>query len=189
MIVPVRGYVMTTTARLAALLLLAGVSAGCSQVGPSSGDAGKAAPPIAGQDGEGRFMRLSEFQGKVVLLDFWYSACGPCRAFEPEEKALLKAYEGRPFVILGINADPSREKLVKTQQDAELPWRSWYDGPNGPIASRLGVRAFPTVYLIDHLGRIRFHSEGMPPYRVTALEKKLEELVQEAEQQGAAGGN
>ena len=133
-------------------------------------------------------MQLKDFKGKVVLLDFWYTDCQHCKAFEPYERGFHKHYEGRPFVILGVNADPTREMLVQTQQKAHLPWRSWYDGRNGPIATRWDVRGFPTVYLIDHLGRIRFESPGLPPYKLAALEQKVEQLVQEAEQ-ASAGGN
>jgi thiol-disulfide isomerase/thioredoxin len=180
---------MAAFSRLAAFVLLTAVVAACSQVGTTPGERDKIAQPIAGTDAEGRFMQLSDYRGKVVLLDFWFSSCGPCRAFEPHERLLLSRYEGRPFVVLGVNTDPKREMLIETQRSAQLPWRSWYDGRGGPIASQWSIGAFPTVYLIDHLGRIGFHSEGMPPPELKKLERKLEQLVQEAEEYAAAEGN
>ncbi len=67
---------------------------------------GKPAPPFALKDLEGRVVRLSDFRGRVVLLNFWYSACFPCRAETPDLIALYQAYMKRGLVVLGINTDP-----------------------------------------------------------------------------------
>src|SRR5690242_16516802 len=96
---------------------------------------GYAAPPIAALDGDGRMVRLKEFQGKVVLLSFWKTDCPPCRAMFDHEKALVKSYAGRPFVLVGVNADSSPFELKRTQQKAGLTWPSWWDGPGGEIAA------------------------------------------------------
>jgi cytochrome oxidase Cu insertion factor (SCO1/SenC/PrrC family) len=172
---------MRTAVRIAVALVVAGTLAGCSRVPTTIGEPEKLAPPIAGRDGEGRFMQLADYRGQVVLLDFWYTNCPHCRNFEPHEKALLKRYENRPFTILGVNTDPSQETLQKTQRAAQLPWRSWWDGPKGPICSTWGVQGFPTIYLIDHVGRIRYKAEGMPPSEVEKLNQTIARLVQEAE--------
>jgi thiol-disulfide isomerase/thioredoxin len=172
-----------------AVVVLAGVGhAGCSPIGTTTGEAEKVAPPIAGRDAEGRFLQLSDYRGQVVLLDFWYTNCPHCRNFEPHEKALVRQYAGRPFVILGVNTDSTPEKLLETQQTAQLPWRSWWDGPQGPIVRDWSVRGFPTIYLIDHLGRIRYKSEGIPPSLATLLQK-VDQLVEEAEQHARSQGN
>ena len=178
---------MTVFVRLSCLLLIGIVLAGCSPLGTSSDESGRKAPEITGLDGEGRAMHLSEFHGKVILLDFWFSACGPCRNFESQEKAVLKRYEGRPFVVLGVNADPTRALLSETQQTDRLPWRSWWDGQGGPIATQWRVHVFPTVILIDHLGRLRERWDGPPT--PAELEAKLDKLVIEAEKPTPAGGN
>jgi peroxiredoxin len=67
---------------------------------------GKPAPPFALKDLEGKVVRLSDFRGKVVLLNFWYSACIPCRAETPDLITLYQAYVKRGLVVLGINTDP-----------------------------------------------------------------------------------
>jgi thiol-disulfide isomerase/thioredoxin len=175
--------------RVAVLVLGAAGHAGCSPIGTTKGDAEKVAPPVAGRDGEGRFLQLSNYRGQVVLLDFWYTNCPHCRNFEPHEKALVRQYEGRPFVILGVNTDPDPETLLKTQQTAQLPWRSLWDGPHGSVVRDWGVQGFPTIYLIDHVGRVRFKSEGIPPSALATLRQKVDQLVHEAEQQSGAGGN
>jgi peroxiredoxin len=97
----------------------------------------------------------------------------------PHERSLVEQYAKRPFVVLGVNTDPSRALLRRTQEKEHLPWRSWWDGPSGPIALRWQVDALPTLFLIDHKGVIREHFEGAPPAK--ELDRLIEALVKEAE--------
>ncbi len=145
---------MASVVRRAALMLLA-ILAGCSQMATPPGETFKEAPEIVALNAENQPMKLSEYRGKVVLLDFWFTECPYCRQFEPQEKELLKHYENRPFVILGVNTDGTLDQLVKTQKEDKLPWRNWWDGPEAPITRQWHVRYFPTVYLIDQVGRVR----------------------------------
>jgi len=66
---------------------------------------GKPAPPFALKDVQGRDVRLSDYRGRVVLLNFWYSACFPCRAETPDLITLYRAHEGQGLAVLGINTD------------------------------------------------------------------------------------
>ena len=66
---------------------------------------GRVAPEIERQDIDGKPMKLSEYRGKVVVLCFWGTWCGPCMAMVPLEKALVERLKGRPFALLGINSD------------------------------------------------------------------------------------
>jgi thiol-disulfide isomerase/thioredoxin len=180
---------MTSLVRVALLLLLAVLLVGCPPMRtPVTTDSNQAALPIAGRDGEGRFMQLSDYRGKVVLLDFWFSACKPCRLFNQREREIVKRYQNRPFVVLGVNADPSPQRLLETQKTDQLETRSWWDGQRGPIATQWGVEAFPTIYLIDHLGHIRFHTQGLSPAALESMETKIEQLVLEAEEAARSDG-
>jgi peroxiredoxin len=67
---------------------------------------GKPAPPLVLKDVNGGPVRLSDYRGRVVLLNFWYSACFPCRMETPDLIALYQAYKERGLVVLGINTDP-----------------------------------------------------------------------------------
>ena len=93
------------------------------------------------------------------------------------ERSLVKRFGGQPFVLLGVNADPTREQLRQVEAKANLTWASWQDGRGGPIARAYEVRAFPTLILIDQSGAIRLRLEGAPPEGV--LEAKIEELLRE----------
>jgi hypothetical protein len=74
----------------------------------------------------------------------------------PHERSLVKKFEGRPFAIIGVNSDEDRELLKRRIEEEKITWRSFWDGGSvyGPIASRWNVRGWPTLYLIDHEGKI-----------------------------------
>ncbi|HEY7310797.1 MAG TPA: hypothetical protein VH643_15645 [Gemmataceae bacterium] len=95
------------------------------------------------------------------------------------ERSLVEKYEHRPFVLLGVNVDEKREKLQETQEKYHLNWRSWWDGFGGPIVVRWKVEGLPTLYLLDHEGKIRWKSEGVP--NLDEMEETIEKLVKEAE--------
>ncbi len=75
----------------------------------------------------------------------------------PHERSLVKRLEGKPFALLGVNSDP-KAKLKQVLKKENMTWRSWWDGgdTSGPIASQWNVRGWPTIYVLDHKGVIRF---------------------------------
>ena len=105
----------------------------------------------------------------------------------PHERSLVKAMGNKPFVLLGVNSDESKEELTKAIEKEKLTWRSWFDGPgtNGPIATTWNVQAWPTLYVLDHKGVIRHKWAGSPGDRV--LDAAIEKLVTQAEKEAAAG--
>jgi hypothetical protein len=95
----------------------------------------------------------------------------------PHERSLVTKMQGKPFVLLGINSDPSKEFLRKVQEREHLAWRSWWDegGKRGAIATRWNVHAWPTIYLIDGQGIIRYKdSQGVQPHE---LDKAIDSLL------------
>lgn len=141
---------------------------------------GKNAPEIDGEDGDGKSFKLSDYKGKVVIVDFWGHWCGPCRAAYPHNRELIKRFEGKPFALLGVNSDKDKDALKKTMAKEENSWRFWFDGGStrGPIATKYNVQGWPTFYVVDHKGVIRMRSVGSPDH--AELDKLLEELVAEA---------
>jgi thiol-disulfide isomerase/thioredoxin len=119
---------------------------------------GKVAPEIEGEDVDGKPMRLSDYRGKVVVLVFWGTWCGPCMRSLPMEKALAERLKDQPFALVGINSDADREKLKAAIVQNGITWRSWFDGgtATGPIANRWDVRGWPTIIVLDKEGVIRF---------------------------------
>jgi RNA polymerase sigma factor (sigma-70 family) len=123
---------------------------------------GEPAPEIEGRDSEGKPFKLSDYRGKVVVLCFSGNWCGPCRAMYPQERKLADRLKNQPFAMLGVNTDNDLTTLRKSVSEGEITWRCWWDGgQTGPIVTRWGVQGFPSVYVLDKAGVIRFvHVQG-----------------------------
>jgi thiol-disulfide isomerase/thioredoxin len=119
---------------------------------------GSVAPEIEGRDVGGKPFKLSDYRGKVILLDFWSLTCPACVAEFPRLRQLVKRFEDQPFVLLGINSGDKTSELLSLRQRGEINWRCWCDGPDdiGPIVQRWNVWNFPTSYFIDQQGVIRY---------------------------------
>jgi peroxiredoxin len=95
----------------------------------------------------------------------------------PHERSLVKRLEGKPFALLGINSDP-KDRLREAMKKENITWRSWWDGGDtrGPIAKAWNVRGWPTTYVIDHKGVIRYKHvrEKDMDNAVDALLKEIE---------------
>ncbi len=95
----------------------------------------------------------------------------------PHERSLVKKMESKPFALLGINSDPDKNALKDVLKKEEITWRSWWDhDTSGPIATKWNVHGWPTIYVVDAKGVIRYKN-----IRGDALDKAVEELVKEAE--------
>ena len=142
---------------------------------------GKKALEIAGTDANGQPVRLSQYEGKVVLLDFWATWCGPCRQLIPHEKRLVSKYEGQPFAILGISNDQSKEVLKKFLERDKLPWTNILDA-DGNISQQWGIEGLPTFVLVDHQGNIlgRWVSGG----EIDEIDRAIAAAVKKANQLG-----
>jgi hypothetical protein len=101
----------------------------------------------------------------------------------PHERSLVKQYEGRPFVILGVNSDADRETVKKAIAQEKLTWRSFWDGgsTDGPIARQWNVSGWPTLYVIDHRGVIA-ERVGMRKKDQDLIERKVKEAEAAARQ-------
>lgn len=146
---------------------------------------GQQAPEIEGQDIDGKTFKLSDYRGKVVFLDFWGHWCGPCRGMYPHERSLVKDNEGKPFALLGVNSGDSEILLEKLKKEGELTWRFWLD-KEGEIIKAWDIEAFPTIYLLDQRGVVRFKFEGA---QGAVIDRALKQLLAEVANDGKAASS
>ena len=118
---------------------------------------GKPAPEIEGVDIDGKPLKLSDYKGKVVVLVFWGSWCGPCMAQVPLERELVARLKGKPFAMLGVDCEADKDTARQVISREQMTWPNWFDGAQGtgPIATRYHVRSYPTVFVLDAKGVIR----------------------------------
>jgi len=97
----------------------------------------------------------------------------------PHERSLVEKLKDKPFALIGVNSDTDKEKLKKRMTEEKITWRSFWNGPDGtegPIAKAWNVHGWPTIYVLDAKGTIRFKNLRGPQ-----LEKAVEELLKEME--------
>lgn len=143
---------------------------------------GSKLPDFDVKDMNGKEMKLADTKGKVVLLQFWGYWCQHCAALLPQQRQMFEAYQGRPFVMLGINTD-TRADYDENIQSAPVPWQNAANvRPEGSsFAKQFGVKASPTFILIDYRGNIIHIWEGSPPEDL--FKKAIEDSVRQAETQ------
>jgi thiol-disulfide isomerase/thioredoxin len=138
---------------------------------------GKPAPEIAGETFDGKTMTLSEHRGKVVVLVFWFSGCGPCKAMVPHERELVERHRGKPFVLLGVNNDERAEDAQQVIAAKKMTWPIWKtSGFFDDINKQWGVSLWPAVFVIDANGIVRFARNSSQD-----LDTTIESLLAECE--------
>jgi thiol-disulfide isomerase/thioredoxin len=141
---------------------------------------GKMAPDVESKLLDGKGAKLSDYKGKVVLLDVWATWCGPCRAMIPHERELVKKMKDKAFVLVSVSVDNKKEDLEKFLGKEDMPWTHWWDnGQESAVLKTYRVNAFPTLYVIDHTGVIRHKWVGNPGN--DKIDAAIDELVKAAE--------
>lgn len=125
-------------------------------------------------DVNGKPVKLSDFRGKYVLLDFWASWCAPCRSENPNVVKAYQAYKDKNFTILSVSLDKEKEDWLKAIADDGLTWTHVSDlkGWKNAASTQYGVKGIPANFLIDPQGKI-----VATDLREEELDKKLKELL------------
>ncbi|MCB0507886.1 MAG: AhpC/TSA family protein [Bacteroidetes bacterium] len=133
------------------------------------------APNIILENPNGDTIQLKNLQGKIVLLDFWASWCGPCRQENPNVVKIYEKYKDKGFDIFSVSLDKRKDKWMEAIKKDKLSWKnhgcdfmSWNSAP----AQEYGVQAIPATYLLDKTGKVIAKN-----LRGEELESKIAELL------------
>lgn len=133
--------------------------------------------PIAfqGTGLDGRAVNLSQYKGKVVLLNFWATWCQPCTEDLPQLIQLYNEYRGKGFEVLGVNLDTETTLIQPYLSEHKVPWQNVYEPggmDQGAPALQFGIISVPTMFLIDQHGNVVSRTTA-----ITELRKALGELL------------
>ncbi|MDX1658679.1 MAG: TlpA disulfide reductase family protein [Nitriliruptorales bacterium] len=180
--------------RIAFLLLLSLVAVACSGASAADCDeriggvrpgvcipaaaerepAPTAAMPVLGED---RDLSLEELRGEVVVLNFWASWCGPCRAEQPDLNLAYEELQDQPVRFLGVNLQDSEVNAQAHEREFDMPYPSLFDPSNVYAAKFEGVgpRSIPSTIIIDKEGRVaaRLFGQILGAQEVVALAERL----------------
>lgn len=136
----------------------------------------KMVPAFAVTTFDGQRITMDDLQGKVVLLDFWATWCGPCREALPHIRQVAKKFQGEPLVILSVSLDSDEQKWKEFIGKNEMTWPQYRDGGfTGPVAKMFGVNAIPHTFTVDADGVLQEEHIGD-----ASIEGKLKELIAHA---------
>jgi thiol-disulfide isomerase/thioredoxin len=149
---------------------------------------------ISGKTLDGKEIDWDSYRGKVVLVDFWASWCGPCRAELPNVLRLYKAYHDKGFDVLGISLDETQQAAVKGVKDANIPWPSIFPENeeerrwNHPLVRHYGIGGIPMAILVDQEGNV-VHMQARGENLATELQRLLGDPLVPLDKDGAGEKN
>jgi thiol-disulfide isomerase/thioredoxin len=135
-------------------------------------------PPFQITTLDGQHISFDDLRGKIVLIDFWATWCGPCRAALPHVREIAKKFHDEPLVILSVSLDTDEQKWKDFVAKNEMTWLQYYDaGFKGPIATLFAVNAIPHTFTVDADGVLQDEQIGD-----VSIEGKLKKLLARAKE-------
>ncbi len=124
-------------------------------------------------------LRLSEYRGQIVLINFWASWCAPCRQEMPALEALYQEYKDIGFTIFGINVDNEQEKGIAAAAQANVNFPILFDA-NKQVSEKYDVQAMPTTVVVGRDGTVQYVHLGYKPGDEATYAKKLRMIIKSA---------
>ena len=128
----------------------------------SSGLEGQAAPDFALKSSNGENLRLSEYRGNVVMINFWATWCGPCRQEMPLLDELYNRYERVGFNLLGVNIDDDSSRAMRMVEELGVDFPVLFDAQK-EVSKLYEVEAMPVTVIVDRQGTVRYVHHGYKP--------------------------
>jgi thiol-disulfide isomerase/thioredoxin len=136
------------------------------------------APEVELHLADGTSLALSSYSGKVVLVDFWASWCGPCKKSLPALDQLYREYRDRGLEVIAVNVDEDRKAALQFLEGRSSGMHLAFD-PKGVAPRAFGVEGMPSSFLIDRKGAIRHSHMGYTEKTLAAYRDEIEALLRE----------
>jgi thiol-disulfide isomerase/thioredoxin len=164
-------HLLTWPLAVAALALAAGVAS--AAVTPSAG-----APDFALPSLDGPNLRLQEQRGRVVMINFWATWCGPCRVEMPHLARLYEKYRGSGFTVLAVNIDEDPHKAASVAKQLGMRFPVLLDSEK-KVSRLYDLSTMPSTILVDRDGRVRYVHRGYRDGYEDTYDKQIRELLRE----------
>jgi thiol-disulfide isomerase/thioredoxin len=160
--------------RAIAAVLLGALLAGTSPAGIVN----RAAPDFSLKSRAGQTVSLASLRGKVVLINFWATWCGPCRKEMPLLEQLSRKYEPLGFTVLGVNVEQDSRLADVFLKDVKVTFPILLDPANG-VSKLYDVAAMPSTVIVDRRGNVRFVHQGYQPGDESRYQDVVRQLIRE----------
>lgn len=173
--------------RMALKAVIVGLLLACTYEPSVGQQVGDPAPDFAAANLEDALLRVTDFRGQVVIIDFWASWCGPCRKEMPVLIELYQEFQQSGLVILAVNIDERHENMQQFLKNLStpVPFEVLVD-PEQKIPPLYELEAMPTTVFVDKLGIVRYRHAGFREADKTLYKKELVELLGEEVLTGGA---
>lgn len=141
-------------------------------------------PDVKGTRLDGVEEDLSDYRGRIVLLDFWATWCGPCIAHLPKLRELVAKLPADRFALVAISGDEKLGTVTKFVEDEPMPWTNWHAGKESDLGRLLRIRGYPTYLLADENGKILSRTGALIPPFISLIEKAVDQLGEFGSTQG-----
>ncbi|MDH3620347.1 MAG: TlpA family protein disulfide reductase [Gammaproteobacteria bacterium] len=144
----------------------------------SSGMEGQPAPDFALKSSTGQNLRLSEFRGDVVMINFWATWCGPCRQEMPLLDELHARYQRAGFSLLGVNIDDDSSRAMDMIEELGVNFPVLFDARK-EVSKLYDVEAMPVTVIVDRKGTVRYIHHGYKPGYESKYQDQIRSLLRE----------
>ncbi len=143
-----------------------------------AGEVSGPAPDFTLRSNTGKNLKLSDFRGQVVLLNFWASWCGPCRQEMPLLEKLYQRYRKLGFTILGVNVEEDSRQAKRMLKEIRVSFPILFD-TQSKVSELYHVSAMPSTVIIDRDGNMRYLHKGYKPGEEAVYRKWVKKLIRE----------
>lgn len=136
------------------------------------------APDFVLKSASGKNVRLSELKGRIVMLNFWATWCGPCAEEIPHLNELHESLDPYDFELLGINLDEDQSKAVYLASKLKVNFPVLFDTEKD-VSKSFAIKAMPTTIIIDRAGKIRYVNRGFKKGYIEKYHRQIQALRKE----------